>query len=644
MRIQALGEMRIWDGAQWAPVTAPHHRLVLAVLLAEAGRSVTRDRLVHEIWGERPTRTAGSAVNGYVMRVRRLLHAGDAGDVVLGAAGYELVTADDTVDTQVFERMVHTGKRYASEGRMADAARQLSAGLALWRGPALADVPATLTVSAEAARLEQLRLAAWEERFGAQLALGQHADIIDELTALVREHPLREQLCQYLMIALYRCGRRAEAIEAYRQVREVLVAEAGIEPGPELRSLEHAVLTDDRTLTVPAVRSVTPAQLPAMVADFAGRRGALATLDTLATQRPVPPVVITGLAGVGKTTLAVRWAHSVRDRFPDGQLYLDLRGSSPQPPVAPIAALAHLLQALGIPAVEIPSELGEAMGLYRSVTAVRRILVVLDNAGQPDQVRPLLPGGPDCMVLVTSRDQLRGLTAREGATGLEVGVLPPDEAGDLLRTLLPDAGDNDAANLARLCGYLPLAIRIAAANLRAESIPIARYNQRLTDGDRLAALSVPGDTTTATLTAFDLSYQTHSAAARRLFRLLGTAPGDTVTSPAAAALAGIAVTEAEPLLDTLARAHLLEQVASGRYRWHDLVRLYARRRCLAEADDQETALERLHQYFLSTMDRAAGLLYPLFGILLSPMIGAAAMALSSVSVVGNALRLRRTKL
>ncbi|WP_158610881.1 AfsR/SARP family transcriptional regulator [Micromonospora endolithica] len=610
MRIQALGPLRIWDGARWASIAAPHQRIVLAVLLADAGRPVPRDRLIHEIWGERPTRTAATAVNGYVMRLRRSLRAGDAGDVVSRAAGYELATAEDAVDIQVFERMVRTGKRYVAEGRMADAARQLSGALALWRGAALADVPATLTVSAEVARVEQLRLTAREEHFGARLELGQHAEIVDELAALTREHPLRERLCRYLMISLYRCGRRAEALDAYRRVRGVLVAETGIEPGPELRGLEHAVLTDDRTLAAPAVAPVIPAQLPAAVADFAGRHDLLASLDSLARQRPAPPVVVAGLAGVGKTALAVHWGQSVRDRFPDGQLYLDLRGSSPRPPVAPMEALAHFLHALGVRAEEIPAGLDEAVGLYRSVTAVRRILVVLDNAERPDQVRPLLPGGPGCMVLVTSREQQRGLTAREGAVGLHLGVLPPDEAAHLLRTLLPGAADEDAAELARLCGHLPLALRIAAANLRAELTPISQYNRRLAAGDRLAALGVPGDATTGTVTAFDLSYQAHSPAARRLFRLLGVAPGDTVTAPAAAALADVPVAQAEVLLDTIARAHLLERAGPGRYRWHDLVRLYARRRCLAEDTDREVAIDRLHHHYLSTMDAAAGLLYP----------------------------------
>ncbi|MEV4536733.1 BTAD domain-containing putative transcriptional regulator [Asanoa sp. NPDC049518] len=608
VRIRALGPMRVWDGAGWSPITAAHHRILLAVLLAR-GAPVPKDRLVDEIWGERPTRTASTALNGYVMRLRQLLRAADAGDVVSRAAGYELVTPDDAVDIDVFERLSRSGKHYLAEGRIADAARQLSAALALWHGPALADVPATPTVAAEAARLEQLRLAVREEQFGARLELGQHAEIVEELAALAREQPLRERLSQLLMIALYRCGRRAEALEVYRNVRAALVAEFGIEPGPDLRDLEHAVLTDDRTLAAPAVSPVTPAQLPAAVADFSGRDGELAVLDALVADRPVPPVVITGLPGVGKTALAVRWGQSVRDRFPDGQLYLDLRGSSPRPPLQPTAALAHLLQALGVPAEDIPAEPDEAVGLYRSVTAARRLLVILDNAAAPDQVRPLLPGGGACMVVVTSRDQLRGLTAREGAAALRLGVLAPVEAQALVRALVPGAGAADSAELARLCGYLPLAIRIAAANLRARSTPVADYNARLAAGDRLAALTVAGDATTATVTAFDLSYRALDPAPRRLFRLLGVAPGDLVTASGAGALAAVPTAEAETLLDTLARAHLLEPTGGGQYRWHDLVRLYAQRRS-GDDPDARAALDRLYAHYLSTMNAVADRLYP----------------------------------
>src|SRR5688572_25899409 len=257
MRIQMLGPLRVWDGARWAGINAPHHRIVLSVLLAEPGRTVPRERLINDIWGEHPTRTAGSAVNGYVMHLRRLLKAGEAADLITHAAGYELVTEEDTVDARSFERLLDAGKRCASQGRMADAAENLGSGLALWRGPALADVPSTLIVSAEATRLEQLRLAAWEQSLAAQLGIGRHAAIVEELESLVREHPLRERLCSYLMIALYRCGRRAEALEAYRRVRSVLVEETGLEPGPELRDLELAVLNDDPALAAPQVHHVT---------------------------------------------------------------------------------------------------------------------------------------------------------------------------------------------------------------------------------------------------------------------------------------------------------------------------------------------------------------------------------------------------
>ncbi|HZM75686.1 MAG TPA: BTAD domain-containing putative transcriptional regulator [Candidatus Limnocylindrales bacterium] len=610
--------MRVWDGARWAGINAPHHRIVLSVLLAEPGRAVPRDRLINDIWGERPTRTAGSAVNGYVMRLRRLLRAGEAADLVTHSAGYELVTADDdTVDARSFERFLDEGKRYASQGRMADAADNLGSGLALWRGPALADVPSTAIVSAEAARLDQLRLAAWEERLAAQLELGQHAAIAEELETLVREHPLRERLCAYLMIALYRCGRRVEALEAYRRVRSILAEETGLEPGPQLRDLELAVLNDDQSLAAPTVRPVTPAQLPAAVTDFTGRQPQLERLNSLALQGTPAIVTISGLAGVGKTALAVHWAHSVRDRFPDGQLYIDMQAYSDRPPVAPMEALAHFLQALGVDPQRIPREVEEAAGLYRSLLAGKRILVVLDNAGHPDHVRRLLPGGPGCAVVVTGRDQLRGLTAREGALSISLGVLRPDEAHDLLRTLLdrPAAGterNNQAAmeELARLCGYLPLAIRIAVANLRARLTSIDAYNRRLAAGDRLAALGVDGDAVAATANAFGLSYRARSPAAQRLFRLLSIAPGDTASKEAAAALAVLPMTEAEHLLEALATAHLLEPVATGRYGFHNLVRLYARRLCLERDDDQDEALCRLYDHYLSTVDAAVHLLYP----------------------------------
>jgi DNA-binding SARP family transcriptional activator len=615
MGIRILGPLRVWDGAQWAPVHGPQQRIMLSVLAAEFGRLVAKDRLIHDIWGERPIRTARSAVNGYAMRLRRLLQAGGAANLITRAAGYELVADAGALDAKVFESHVDRGKRCAEAGRLAEAAQHLSDGLALWRGTALADVPATPIVSAEATRLEQLRLSALEERIGAELDLGLHAQVVDELSQLVQDHPLRERLCGYFMIALYRCGRRAEALGAYRGVRTVLVEETGIEPGPELRALERAVLNDGATLAVPTDPTVAtapvPAQLPALVPDFAGREVHLRRLDALLADRAPAIITIDGLAGVGKTALAVRWAHSAGDRFPDGHLFIDMRGYSDQAPVQPLEALARFLQALGVAPEHIPLEVDAAACLYRSTLAGKRVLVVLDNVEHADQVRPLLPGETGCLSVVTSRDQLRGLIAREGAMRLRLDVLSPAEAHELLVTLLGRVDAAAAAELARLCGYLPLALRIAVANLQAEQVPVAQYNKRLANGDRLAALAAGDDPQAATANAFDLSYQAQSDSTRKLFRLLGIVPGADVTPETAAAVTDVDPEQADALLATLARAHLLEQVEPDRYRFHELVRLYARQRCLAEDGDRDVALARLYEHYLSGVDAAANRLYPM---------------------------------
>ncbi|HZM79849.1 MAG TPA: BTAD domain-containing putative transcriptional regulator [Candidatus Limnocylindrales bacterium] len=546
MRIRILGPLRVWDGEGWVPISGSQQRILLAVMLVESGRLVAKDRLIDEVWGERPIRTAATAVSGYVMRLRRLLRRGGAADIITRATGYELVIEDGALDASVFERCVRSGKAGTAEGKLADAVDRLADGLALWQGPALADVPATPIVSAEVTRLEQLRLSALEERFGIRLELGgQYAQIADELSALVREHPLRERLSAHLMMALYRCGRRAEALETYRRVRTVLVEQTGIEPGPALRELERAILNDDSTFSaptgsafVPAVTpAVVPAQLPGAVPGFAGRAAHLHRLNTILRDEAQILVTIDGLAGVGKTALALHWAHRVRDRFPDGQLFIDLRGYSDHPPARPLEALARFLQALGVTPERIPLEVEQAAALYRSLLAGKRVLVVLDNAADPSQVRPLLPGVGGCLALVTSRDQLLGLTVREGATRLRLEALSPTEARDLLVGLLGNVDSVAAAELARLCGHLPLAMRIAVANLQAQRVPVSAYNKRLANGDRLAVLEITGDPTATTTNAFDLSYQAQPVPAQRLFRLLGIAPGTDVTAQVAAALA-----------------------------------------------------------------------------------------------------------
>lgn len=627
MRLRILGPVQIWDGAVWSPVRAPQQRVLLALLLAEAGRVVTTDRLVDEIWADEPPRTAVGAVHNNVMKLRRVL----GGRLVTCGNGYELRLDDDDLDATRFARLVAAGRGELAAGRVDAAVTRLSEALALWRGPAMADVAATPTVTAYVAGLEQSRLGALEERMHGELELGRHATVADELHRFADEHPLRERLWALLMLATYRCGRRAQALDAYRRARDVLVAELGVEPSRELRDLHRAIIAGDAPQAGPT--QGRPMQLPAEIAAFTGRTGYLARLDALlpaggAQSRSVVISAIVGTSGVGKTALAVHWAHRVRDRFPDGQLYVNLRGHAAGPPLRPIEVLARFLPVLGVPTEGIPVELDAATALYRSLLADKRVLVVLDNAHHPNQIRPLLPGSADCLVLITSRDRLDGLVAVDGAVRVLLDVLDPVEAETLLTRLLgidrAGAEPGAVARLARLCDHLPLALRIAAANLTARpKITIAGYTAQLAGGNPLAALEVGGDPHVAVRAAFDRSYRTLPAPARRLFRLLGLVPGPDITVPAAAALAGLSPPRTARLLDRLAGAHLINESGPGRYSCHDLLRRYAAERADAEDGDatRRIAFVRLYDHYLRGADAAAGQLYP--QVLRAPLPGPA---------------------
>ena len=613
MRFRMLGSLLVGDGASLSRIRADQQRLVAALLLLEAGRAVPVERLVDELWGERPPPSAAATVRGYVMRLRRLLGGDPGSSLVTQGRGYELVVEDGDVDARVFAGLVASARHALTDGQPETAAARLSQGLALWRGPALADVPARPAVTAEAERLGQLRLAAVEDLLGVQLELGAHAEVVHQAQRLVAEHPLRERLWAQLMLAQYRCGRRAQALDAYLRARRVLVEELGLEPGPELRELQRVILAGQPDVLAPAHRGavavpararVVPAQLPAEVAAFVGRQAALAQLGShlpdQADRRSPAIVVIAGAAGVGKTALAVHWAHRVRDRFPDGQLYVDLRGWAAGAPLHPLDALAGFLPALGVPAAEVPDEVARAAAVYRSLLAGNRVLIVLDNARGPGQVRPLLPASPGSTVVLTSRDQLRGLVARDGAVRLDLDVLAPREARTLLTRLLGaervDAEPEATAEFARLCGHLPLALRIAAANLADRPrTTVAAYAAELATGDRLRALEAGEDADAAVRVAFERSYTALPAAARRLFRLLGLIPGAAIGPRAAAALAGTDDAAAAVLLDRLASAHLAGERAPNRYVLHDLLRLYAAERSGVEDSSAErgAALDRL---------------------------------------------------
>ncbi|GAA0219610.1 BTAD domain-containing putative transcriptional regulator [Saccharothrix mutabilis subsp. mutabilis] len=447
MEFAVLGPLEVRPGG--APA-GRLQRVLLAVLLARANHEVSADALADALWAGRRDPRAPQKLHLHVHKLRRAL--GEPDRLVFGGTGYRLVVRPGELDAERFEALVARAQEAAGDPeRAADLARK---ALDLWRGEPYDGLD---TPAAEARRLHDRRLTAVEVLCEAELARGRNAAVVAELADVVAEHPLRERLHVLLMTALHRAGRRAEALSAYRAARRVLVAELGLEPGAELRRLEQRVLA--------AEPAEVPSQLPLDVRGFTGRVAELSELDG-----PAPVTAIVGTAGVGKTALAVRWAHAARDRFPDGRLYLDLRGFGPEPPLPAQEALAVLLRAFGVRSDGVPLDPVARAARLRSVVDGRRVLFVLDNARDAAHVRPLLPGSPTCRVLVTSRDSLAGLVAREGAHRVDVDRLPPADAVGLLRATLGDRVDADPAATAALverCARLPLALRVAAESVRA---------------------------------------------------------------------------------------------------------------------------------------------------------------------------------
>jgi DNA-binding SARP family transcriptional activator len=619
VRIRLLGPVGAWNGQRAIALGPRKQRLVFAVLALEAGRAVDVARLVDLAWPEEPPRTAQHAIQVCVSGLRSALRGADGLDVQLAGSGYLLAADRSLIDAHQFRSLLARARGAADdEARVA----LLEEALALWSGAALAGTATAAVAERLCAGLEEARLGALEDRLDALLRLGRHREVLEELRGLVAVNPLRERLAGQLMTALYRDGRAAEALDGFRRYRQRLAEDLGLDPGPALRDLELAILRNEAQPAPGAERDAgtpVPAQLPPAVAGFAGRDSDLAELDALrARQAPGGPiVVITGMAGVGKTALAVHWAHRHRDDFPDGQLYVNLAGYAPAPPLPPERALAGFLRALGVPAERIPPEVDEAAALYRSLLADRRVLVVLDNARSPDQVRPLLPGGAGCLTVITSRDRLGGLAVREGARPLPLGVLRPGEALAVLAAVLgagrvgadPDA----AADVAALCACLPLALRVAAAHLtRHARQPLGGLAAELREGNRLSVLSVAGDEQSAVRASFDLSYAALRPAARRMFLLAGLSPGGDLSTQAAAALAAVPAEAAREVLADLTEAHLMDEDVPGRFGMHDLLRLYARDRARAElgAPEREAAIGRLCDFCLRAATAAARVLYP----------------------------------
>ncbi|HZM75090.1 MAG TPA: BTAD domain-containing putative transcriptional regulator [Candidatus Limnocylindrales bacterium] len=627
MRFGLLGPVEVWadDGA--VPLERPLRRGVLAYLLLNANRVVAADQLVEALWRGVPPSSARIQVQTAISRIRRVCREARLADTLQSRpAGYLFTVHNGELDLAVFESFATRGRAAVAGGDMADAVALIRDGLRLWRGSALGGVAGAF-VEAARARLEDQRLSAHDILMEAELAQGRHVEVLDELSGVVDAHPTRELPAAQLMLALYRCGRQAEALEVFARLRKHLAEHLGLDPGREICERHNAILRRDPMLDVyfsvrhqvvaagPAMP--VPAQLPAQVADFTGRAADLSALDAVAAKgigEAVMISVIAGTAGVGKTALAVHWAHRVAHRFPDGQLFLNLRGHASAAPVRPIEALAQFLRVLGVPPESVPVELEEAAGLYRTLLASRRILVILDNAGTAEQIRPLLPGAPTCLVVVTSRDRLDGLVARDGARRLTLDALRPDEAVNLLSRVVGDdrvgAQPDAAAALAHACAYLPLALRVAAAHLAADQHrDLVGYVAEMSGDRALDTLRIATDDDSAVRAAFDLSYGVLPAPVKRLFRLLGVVPGPDVTASAVAALAGTTVAQAAPMLDRLAAAHLVDQHLPGRFTLHDLLRLYAKDRVTQEPE-RRAALDRLLDWYLCAARAAVAELSP----------------------------------
>ncbi|MFC4588698.1 AfsR/SARP family transcriptional regulator [Sphaerisporangium corydalis] len=600
---QLLGPVEWTVRGHAADLGSAKQRTVLAALLVDAGRLVPWPTLIDRVWDQAPATDARGVLYTYVNRIRRILEqARTSGDLTRRTValtrrtgGYALEMEPDLVDLHRFRALVMT----AYDQRLPDDERSelLREALALWDGPALADLPGTW-----AARMRETwsrqRLDAAVQWGRAELRLGRPEEVIGPAGELAAGYPFAEPLAGVLIRALAAAGRHAEALDTYAGVRAHLVDKLGAEPGPELREIHQAILRGSpsagtrRPREARAARPV-PAQLPAEVPAFVGRESELAALTALS--RPARPpvmgvVVVSGTAGVGKSALVVRWAHRARADFPDGQLYVNLRGYDPRRPVPAADALAGLLAALGVPAPDAPADTDERSARYRTEISGRRMLVVLDNASSVEHVRPLLPGTPSCVVVVTSRDSLAGLVALHGARRLDLDLLPAPDASALLRALVGGRVEQEpgaAAALARQCARLPLALRIAAelASARPAS-PLSELVAELADQRRrLDLLDAGGDPRAAVRAVFSWSYRRLPADAARAFRLLGLHPGPDLDPGAAAALIGVPPDDARRLLGLLAHAHLIGPARAAGHGMHDLLRAYATD--LAHTEDSE---------------------------------------------------------
>jgi DNA-binding SARP family transcriptional activator/tetratricopeptide (TPR) repeat protein len=664
MEFGLLGPLMVRCGATVLPVPPGNQRALLAALLLDANQSVALGKIAETLWGAEPPPSAPATIRNYVRRLRQAMGAAGHARISTEPGGYMISVGAGELDVSRFEVLLGSAREAAGDGCWDRAAGQARAALELWRGEPLADVDSDVLALREVPRLSEMRLRALETRIDAELHLGRHAEVVGDLQSLAAAHPLRESLHAMLMLALYRCGRQADALATYQHARTALVEDLGIEPGSELRQLHQRILSAEPGLAapgsaesagtpeivVPRVREpgragpdghmVVPHMLPGAVPHFTGRAAELAKLSGVLDQAgrhasgTVVISAIGGTAGVGKTALAVHWAHRVADRFPDGQLYVNLCGFDPAgTPVRPAEAVRGLLNVLGVPADRIPADLAAQAGLYRSQLAGRRMLIVLDNARDEPQVRPLLPAGTACLVIVTSRSRLAGLAAVEGACLVNLDVLPPAEARQMLISRLgPERAAPEPAavtEITELCARLPLALAVAAGRAAARTgLPLSALADELRDARaRLDALDT-GDPAASLRAVFSWSCYQLSPAAAQMFRLLGLHPGPAITVLAAASLAGVPPPHARQALGELTRAHLVGEQYPGRYAFHDLLRAYAAEQAHhTDSDiDRHEATGRVLDHYLHTAAHAGLLLHPATEpvVLAPPKPGAAA--------------------
>jgi DNA-binding SARP family transcriptional activator/tetratricopeptide (TPR) repeat protein len=625
VEIRLLGPVQVVAGGVTWPVGPPQRQCLLAVLAAQVGRQLTTDALVDRVWDDDPPAAARRAVHAHIARLRHTLAEsgpGTSGALVSRSGGYLLDIDPHRVDLHRFRYLV--GRARSRQDDPVGLRAVLDEALRLWRGDPLAGLHGSWVDGTRAAwRRERVdAMVAWAN---AELQAAGPDRVIVDATAALAEDPLCEPLAAVLVRALHAGGHAAEALECYAGIRARLAEDFGTDPGPELREAHLAILrgtpTHDLRFRARSAAAV-PAQLPPDIRGFSGRLDHLRRLDALLTDRsPQPSTVgisaLSGTAGVGKTALAVYWAHRVADRFPDGQLYINLRGFDPEgQAVAPENAIRIFLVALGFPADRMPSDLDAQIGLYRSVISGKRLLIVLDNARDANQVRPLLPGTPTAAVVVTSRNQLTGLVAVDGARPINVGVLPDGEAWQLLearlgRSRLLDEADS-ARQILRACAGLPLALTIAAARAQVSSFPLSSLANELSDlGSRLDVLD-NGEPSSQVRTVFSWSYRALTARAARLFRLLSLCPGPDFSAFAAANLLGVGLPDGQALLAELVRANLTTERLPGRYSIHDLLRLYATdlSRRLDTDERRRNATRRLLDCYLHSGHAANRLINP----------------------------------